>query len=126
MKAGGYKKHPSAYSNGWALSLYKRLGGKWRKACVELVALKIANLADWFGKEDWVAIDTTGKIVGPCAQSEKRPKETSEGQDPIKCLPRSKAEAMSKKERASAARRKKRLEKSSPDSRRPVHAPTAR
>jgi hypothetical protein len=126
-KGTGFKKHPSAYSNGWAAKLYKRLGGRWkksRKANFDRIAVRIANLDDWFNREDWVAIDTTGKIVGPCAQSHKRETETREGQDPIKCLPRAKAESMTKSERASAARRKKRLEKERPDRKKPVHAPT--
>ena len=26
----GFKKHPSAYSNGWAVKLYNDLGGEWK------------------------------------------------------------------------------------------------
>lgn len=61
------------------------------------------SLKDWFGKGpkgDWVRMDTKGEIKGPCAR------EPGEGKP--KCLPRSKAQAMSKKDRASAARRKRR------------------
>jgi len=120
----GFKKHPSAYSNGWAVKLYNESGGKWVSSKNASIALRIANLSDWFKKEDWVAIDTHGKIVGPCGQSENRPKETHKGQDPLKCLPRSKAHQMTKAERASASRRKKRYEKEIPDSKKPVHSPT--
>lgn len=61
------------------------------------------SLKDWFGKGpkgDWVRMDTKGKIKGPCAREE--------GEGKPKCLPRSKAQSMSKKDRASAARRKRR------------------
>lgn len=57
------------------------------------------DLRDWF-KEKWVRMDTKGKIKGPCA------KEPGEGKP--KCLPLAKARAMDKKDRASAARRKRR------------------
>ena len=60
------------------------------------------SLKDWFGKGpkgDWVRMDTKGNIKGDCAR------EPGEGKP--KCLPRSKAHSMSKKDRASAARRKR-------------------
>ena len=61
------------------------------------------SLKDWFGKGpkgDWVRMDTKGDIKGPCAR------EPGEGKP--KCLPRQKAQSLSRKERASAARRKRR------------------
>ena len=61
------------------------------------------SLKDWFGKGpkgDWVRMDTKGEIKGPCAR------EPGEGKP--KCLPRQKAQSLSRKERASAARRKRR------------------
>lgn len=61
------------------------------------------SLRDWFGKGpkgDWVRMDTKGNIKGPCAR------EPGEGKP--KCLPRQKAQSLSRKERASAARRKRR------------------
>jgi len=60
------------------------------------------SLKDWFGKGpkgDWVRVDTKGKIKGACAR------EPGEGKP--KCMPRSKAHSMSKKDRASSARRKR-------------------
>ena len=60
------------------------------------------SLKDWFGKGpkgDWVRVDTKGKIKGDCAR------EPGEGKP--KCMPRSKAHSMSKKDRGSAARRKR-------------------
>lgn len=118
-------KENSAYLNGRAVQKYNSLGGGWKKAAsVHMrVASRIANLKDWF-KEDWVAINTEGKIVGPCAQSENRPKETKEGQDPLKCLPRERAESMEPEERANAARRKKKVEKETRNTKKPAHART--
>ena len=87
------------------------------------IAVRVADLGEWF-KEKWVAIDTQGNIIGPCGQSKNRPKETKEGQDPLKCLPLAQARGMKPKDLKGAARRKKRLEKESPDTKRPVHAPT--
>ena len=60
------------------------------------------SLKDWFGKGpkgDWVRMDTKGNIKGDCARDP--------GEGKPKCLPRSKAHSMSKKDRASAARRKR-------------------
>ena len=127
--SGGKRAKPakgnSAYLNGRAVQKYNSLGGGWEKAAsVHMrVASRIANLKDWF-KEDWVAINTEGKIVGPCAQSENRPKETKEGQDPLKCLPREQAESMEPEERANAARRKKKVEKGTRNTKKPAHART--
>ena len=57
------------------------------------------DLRKWFDR-DWVRFDTKGKIKGPCAR------EAGEGKP--KCLPRAKAQSMSKTDRAKAARRKRR------------------
>ena len=58
------------------------------------------NLRDWF-KDKWVRFGPDGKIRGDCARGSK-----SEGKP--KCLPQSKAHALGKKGRASAAARKRR------------------
>jgi hypothetical protein len=60
------------------------------------------DLRKWFGKGksgDWVRVGTDGEIKGDCARDE--------GEGKPKCMPRSKAHGMSKKDRASAARRKR-------------------
>ena len=60
------------------------------------------DLRKWFGKGkkgDWVRVGTDGEIKGQCAR------EPGEGKP--KCMPRSKAHSMSKKDRGSAARRKR-------------------
>jgi len=58
------------------------------------------SLSDWFKKEDWVRISTTGKIAGKCGTSKNK-------KNPDRCLPRSKAESLTRAERAATARKKK-------------------
>jgi hypothetical protein len=58
------------------------------------------DLRKWF-KEKWVRFNPQGKIMGPCARGSSK-----EGKP--KCLPQSKAHALGKKGRASAAARKRR------------------
>ena len=68
---------------------------------------KLEDLRKWFGKGkkgDWVRVGTDGEIKGDCAR------EPGEGKP--KCMPRSKAYSMDKKDRASSARRKRRADPS--------------
>lgn len=58
------------------------------------------DLRKWF-KDKWVRVGTDGKIRGDCARG-------SDSEGKPKCLPQSKAHSMDKKDRASAARRKRR------------------
>ena len=57
------------------------------------------SLRDWFEKEDWVRIDTQGNITGPCGTMKK-------GKATTRCLPRAKANRLTKAERAATARKK--------------------
>ena len=57
------------------------------------------SLTNWF-KKDWVRIDSTGKIAGKCGTSKNK-------KNPDRCLPRSKAESLSRAERAATAKKKK-------------------
>ena len=57
------------------------------------------SLRDWFKKEDWVRIDTQGNITGPCGTMKK-------GHATTRCLPRAKANSLTKAERAATARKK--------------------
>ena len=56
-------------------------------------------LKDWV-KQDWVRIGTDGKIKGKCGTSKDK-------KNPDRCLPRKKAQRLSKAERAKTARKKK-------------------
>jgi hypothetical protein len=56
------------------------------------------SLDDWF-EEDWVRINTAGKITGPCGTMKKGNKTT-------RCLPRAKANSLTKDERAATSKKK--------------------
>jgi hypothetical protein len=58
------------------------------------------SLRDWFKKENWVRIDTAGNITGPCGTMKNK-------KNPSRCLPKKKAQSLTKAERASTARKKK-------------------
>ncbi len=60
----------------------------------------MGKLQDWVD-EDWVRIDSQGNIAAKCGTSKNKT-------NPDRCLPRSKAQSLSKSERASTARKKKR------------------
>ena len=60
----------------------------------------MGELKKWVD-QDWVRIGTDGKIKGKCGTSKDK-------KNPDRCLPRSKAQSLSKEERASTARKKKR------------------
>lgn len=60
----------------------------------------MGKLKDWVN-QDWVRIDSQGNIAGKCGTSKNK-------KNPDRCLPRSKAESLSKSERASTARKKNR------------------
>ena len=60
----------------------------------------MGQLAEW-RKQNWVRIGTDGSIKGPCGTSKDK-------KNPDRCLPRSKANSLSKAERATTARKKKR------------------
>ena len=57
------------------------------------------SLRDWFKKEDWVRIDTQGNIAGKCGTMKK-------GKATTRCLPRKKAQSLSKKERKATVAKK--------------------
>ena len=63
------------------------------------------SLKNWFGKEDWVRIDTQGNIAGKCGTMPK-------GKATQRCLPRAKANSLTKAQRASTSRKKVRGSKS--------------
>ena len=60
----------------------------------------MGKLQEWLD-EDWVRIDSPGNISGACGTSKDK-------RNPDRCLPRRKAQSLSKSERASTARKKKR------------------
>jgi len=59
----------------------------------------MGQLKKWLD-EDWVRIDSEGNIAGPCGSSKNK-------KNPDRCLPRKKAQSLSKAERKATARKKK-------------------
>jgi hypothetical protein len=89
-RAAGEK--PSAYLSGRAVKVCK---GLMEEDDLDLHE----SLRDWFKKEDWVRIDTQGNITGPCGTMKKGNKTT-------RCLPRAKANSLTKAERAATSKKK--------------------
>ena len=70
----------------------------------EIKNITSESLRDWFRKEKWVRISTSGNIAGPCGTSKNK-------KNPDRCLPKAKAQSLSKAERAATARKKKKAGK---------------
>jgi hypothetical protein len=121
--------YPSAYANAWAAKMYKSEGGTWKvqkESVTEDKSTKLTNimesiiddiidnsrciycgnvvnedLRDWF-KEKWVNI-------GKKKKDGSHPECGTSGDDRsyAKCVPKRKANTMTKKEKESAVRRKR-------------------
>ena len=57
------------------------------------------SLRDWFIKENWVRINTQGNITGPCGTMKK-------GKATTRCLPKKKAQSLTKAERKATVAKK--------------------
>lgn len=90
------EKH-SAYLMGRAVQVCSGgIGKKKKKKVKEDIE---ESLHSWFNEEDWVRIDTEGNIAGECGSMKK-------GKPTTRCLPRAKAERLSKEERAATSKKK--------------------
>jgi hypothetical protein len=58
------------------------------------------SLRDWFKKEKWVRISSSGNIAGDCGTSKNK-------KNPDRCLPKAKAQSLTKNQRAATAAKKK-------------------
>ena len=87
-----FKVYPSAYANAWMVKEYKKRGGGFRND----------DLKKWFN-EKWVRMSAKGEILGECG-------DRSKGEGKPRCLPEAKARALSKKERASTVRAKRKAD----------------
>jgi hypothetical protein len=97
----GFGKYPSAYANSYASKKYKKWGGKWKKINEEIEDSNEdlnEDLRDWH-KEEWVRIDTQGNIAGECGTM-------PDGKRMQRCLPKKKAQSLSKEERKSTVAKK--------------------
>ncbi len=66
----------------------------------EVKDLTVESLRDWFKKEKWVRISSSGKIAGACGTSKNK-------KNPDRCLPKAKAQSLTKGQRAATAAKKK-------------------
>ena len=62
------------------------------------------SLRDWFKKEDWVRINTSGNKAGKCGTMKK-------GKATTRCLPKKKAQSLTKAERKATVAKKVRSSK---------------
>jgi phage-related protein (TIGR01555 family) len=101
-----FKVWPSAYASAFMVKKYKELyarkhgGGSGIKG--DDGDITYDDLDKWF-KEEWVRIGANGEILGECGGREEK-----EGKP--KCLPKAKAEAMSKEERQMIVARKRKAD----------------
>lgn len=106
---------PSIYASSWVVQEYKRRGGRYREEN------PLEGLDKWYA-EKWVdlgrSIDSKGRVKKwvECGRHD-----AAEGKYP-KCVPLAKAKKMTPKQRLSAVRRKRTMEKTSPKGK--GHAPT--
>jgi len=66
----------------------------------EVQNITLESLRDWFKKEKWVRISSSGNIAGDCGTSKNK-------KNPDRCLPKAKAQSLTKAQRTATARKKK-------------------
>ena len=89
---------PSAYKSGAAVRCRK--GQIWKGLKEEQVRDAVKeSLRNWFKKENWVRINTSGNISGDCGTMKK-------GKATTRCLPKKKAQSMTKAERKATVAKK--------------------
>ena len=92
----------SAYLSGRAVKVCKgQMSGKKKKTNEQIIQ---DSLRDWFKKEDWVRINTSGNISGECGTMKK-------GKATTRCLPKKKAQSLTKAERKATVAKKVRGDK---------------
>jgi hypothetical protein len=96
-KSGNYDKE------GFRKTPYKNPDSPNRKSNTEREAELKEDLRKWFSKTapegGWKRINSKGEAIGPCAREPGEPKP--------KCMSQAQRDSLSKKERASAVRRKR-------------------
>jgi hypothetical protein len=101
-----FKVWPSAYASAYMVQkykeLYERKHGSGSGFKGDDGDVNYDDLDKWF-KEEWVRIGANGEILGECGGREEK-----EGKP--KCLPKAKAEAMSKEERETIVARKRKAD----------------
>lgn len=103
-----FDTYPSVYANLAASKYCKDPNYAKKDKKNEEADLEEGELQNWLDKK-WVRVTSSGNIAGECGSS----KDTK---NPDRCLPKAKAQSMSKGERAATARKKKAAQKSGKDS----------
>ena len=89
---------PSAYKSGAVVRCRK--GNIWKGLKEDQLRESIKeSLRDWFKKEKWVRINTSGNISGDCGTMKK-------GKATTRCLPKAKAQSLTKAERKATVAKK--------------------
>ena len=89
---------PSAYKSGAVVRCRK--GNIWKGLKEEQIRDVIKeSLRYWFKKEKWVRINTSGNISGDCGTMKK-------GKATTRCLPKAKAQSLTKAERKATVAKK--------------------
>ena len=89
---------PSAYKSGAVVRCRK--GNIWKGLKEDQLKESIKeSLRDWFKKEKWVRINTSGNISGDCGTMKK-------GKATTRCLPKAKAQSLTKAERKATVAKK--------------------
>ena len=92
----------SAYLSGRAVKVCNgTMSGKKKKTNEQIIQ---DSLRDWFKKENWVRINTSGNISGDCGTMKK-------GKATTRCLPKKKAQSLTKAERKATVAKKVRGDK---------------
>ena len=87
----------SAYLSGRAVKVCNgTMSGKKKKTNEQIIQ---DSLRDWFKKENWVRINTSGNISGDCGTMKK-------GKATTRCLPKKKAQSLTKAERKATVAKK--------------------
>lgn len=103
-----FDTYPSIYANLAASKYCKDPNYAKKDKKNEELELEEGELKKWLDQK-WVRISSTGEIAGECGTSKDK-------KNPDRCLPKAKAQNMSKAERAATARKKKEAQKSGKDS----------
>jgi len=84
----------------WSARASQRLVREYKSAGGKYSGSKSSGKLTKWQKQNWVAINSSGKIVGKCGA-----KRTKSGKQ-YRCLPEGKAKSLSKNERAATAKKK--------------------
>lgn len=94
------KRRLASKGQRWSARASQQLVNEYKKAGGGYKGQKSKGKLTTWQKENWVAINSTGKIIGPCGSSRTK------GGKQYRCLPKAKANSLSKSQRASTAKKK--------------------